>query len=110
MSEDKKNELDMTQLDTVNGGVLGDVIDDSVLLHKLGLMDEEFGTMDVTFNWDYCSDQVDKAWAKIGITCVSAPAKDNQYFYQGQPITCDEAKKIAKDKMIKGPKIGPIGM
>lgn len=106
MENKNMNELEAAQLDTVSGGVIGEVADDSVLLHKLGLMDEEFGVMDVTFDWKTCSEKVDSAWAKIGITCYSQPAKDNAYFYKGHPITNDEAKKIAKDLMIKGPKIG----
>ena len=106
MENKEKNELDMTQLDTVNGGVLGEVIKDSELLHKLGLMDEEFGAIDVTTDWKNCSEKVDEAWKKIGVICNSKPASDNVYYYEGKIITWDEARKIAKDKMIKGPKIG----
>jgi hypothetical protein len=105
MKNTENSELDMNQLDTISGGLLGDVIDDSVLLHKLGIMDEEFGIADVTFSWKSCSAKVDAAWAKIGITCCSRPGSENSYFYQGRSITGDEAKKIAKDLMIKGPKI-----
>ena len=105
MKNTEKSELDMKQLDTISGGLLGDVIDDSVVLHKLGLMDEEFGIIDVTCNWKSSSAKVDAAWAKIGITCCSRPGSENSYFYQGRSITGDEAKQIAKDLMIKGPKI-----
>ncbi len=105
MKNTEKTVLDMKQLDRINGGLLGDVIDDSVVLHKLGLMDEEFGMIDVMCSWKSSSAKVDAAWAKIGITCCSRPGSENSYFYQGRSITNDEAIKIAKDLMIKGPKI-----
>ena len=101
----EKMELDMVQLDTINGGGIGQVANDSKLLHDLGLNDEILGDMYVTTHWDYCSAKIDEAWAKIGITCVSHCIYDNEYFYQGRSITWEEAKKIAKNLMIKGPRI-----
>ena len=108
MKNTDMTELDMFQLDTVNGGTIGQVTCDSELLHKLGLMDEEFLTAEVMFDWISCSDKVDKAWAKIGITCDSYYNYNNYYYYQGKGISWNEAQKIAKDKMIQGPKIGPL--
>lgn len=106
MENKEMNELNSAELDKVNGGVIGEVSGDSVLLHKLGLMDEEFGVMDVMTDWKNCSEKVDEAWSKIGIICNSMPTADNIYYYEGKIITCYEAQQIAKSKMIKGPKIG----
>ena len=106
MENKDMNELDMTQLDRINGGVFGEVSADSALLHRLGLLDEEFNCIEVTVDWKSCSEKVDGAWEKVGIVCNSSPTHSNEYYYQGQRITWDEARKIAKDKMIKGPKIG----
>lgn len=108
MKNTKMTELDMVRLNTINGGSMGQVTADSELLHKLGLMDEEFGTFDVMFHWESCSEKVDDAWAKIGITCVSFYDYNNYYYYEGQGISWNDAQKIAKDKMIKGPKIGNL--
>lgn len=98
-------ELDMKDLEIVSGGVIGEVVNDSEFLHKNGLMDGDFNSFEATFNWNDCSDKVSKAWETIGITCVTHPASDNEYFYNGHPITYNEAREIAKQKLIKGPKI-----
>ena len=107
MKNTETKELDMVQLGSVNGGTIGQISGDSELLHKLGLMDEEFGTFEVLFDWEDCADEVEKAWNKIGITCESYATYNNSYYYQGKPVSWDEAERIAKDKMIKGPQIGP---
>ena len=99
-------ELDMVQLDKINGGSIGQVTADSELLHKLGLMDEEFSTFEVMFHWESRSAKVDEAWGKLGITCVSFHDYNNYYYYEGHGISWDKAQQIAKDKMIKGPQIG----
>ena len=98
-------ELDMKDLEIVSGGVIGEVVNDSEFLHKYGLMDGDFNSFEATFNWNDCSDKVSKAWETIGITCVTHPVSDNEYFYNGHPITYYEAREIAKQKLIKGPKI-----
>lgn len=105
MENKEMHELDMAQLEKINGGCISGVADDSELLHKLGLMDEDFNGFEVFFNWDSCTDKVTKAWEQIGITCKCHADYKNEYSYQGKSITWDEAKKIAIDKMIKGPQI-----
>ncbi|MBQ6017421.1 MAG: hypothetical protein IJL19_06015 [Clostridiales bacterium] len=97
-------ELNIDQLDMVNGGTIGEVADDSKLLHRLGLMDEEYNSFEVIGDWETCSAKVDEAWAKIGVRCISKWGKDNKYSYNFIPLTCDEAQKLAKALMIKGPK------
>ena len=73
MENKDMNELDMTQLDRINGGVFGEVSADSALLHRLGLLDEEFNCIEVTVDWKNCSEKVDGAWEKVGIVCNSSP-------------------------------------
>ena len=107
MKNTETKELDMVQLGSVNGGTIGQISGDSELLHKLGLMDEDFGTFEVLFDWEDCADEVEKAWEKVGVKCICYPDFDNTYSYQGHPISWNEAQRIAKDKMIKGPQIGP---
>ena len=106
MKNTMNKDLTLDQLTMVNGGVVGEVIHDSWSLYKLGLIDEEISGYDAIFHWETSSAKVDAAWAKIGITCVSHPASDNEYYYQGRSITQDEAVKIAQNLMIKGPRIG----
>ena len=106
MKNTMNKDLTLEQLTMVNGGVIGEVVHDSWSLYKLGLIDEEISGYDAIFHWETSSAKVDAAWAKIGITCVSHPASDNEYYYQGRSITQDEAVKIAQNLMIKGPRIG----
>ena len=110
MKDDMNKELNTEQLDQVNGGVIGDSMKDSEVLYKLGILKEDIGFAELTFHWNTYSAKVDDAWSSIGITSVSHPASPNEYFYQGKSITQDEAIQIAKDLMIKGPKIKGIQM
>lgn len=106
MKNTDKVELNMINLDKISGGVIGEVANDSAFLHKYGLMDEEFNDFEVMGDWNGCSDKVSQGWEKIGITCTTHPASDNVYFYKCHPITYREAREIAKQKLIQGPKIG----
>ena len=108
MKDEKNNELNIEQLDQVNGGVIGDSMEDSKVLYKLGILKEEIGGSDLTFHWNTYSAKVDEAWKSIDIICVSHPTSPNEYFYQGKSITQDEAIQIAKNLMIKGPKTKDI--
>lgn len=98
--------LNLDQLEIVSGGVLGDIIYDSYTLYDAGLINEKIGLCDAIFDWESSSRKVDDAWAKIGITSVSSVTSENKYYYNGNKITQDEARKIAKNYNIKGPIIG----
>lgn len=99
-------ELTIDQLGIVSGGNEIETQDDSHKLFKLGLLDETYNDGELTFDWERCSSNIDAAWAKVGITCVTRFAYVNLYYYEGKKITRSEALEIAKNKMIKGPKIG----
>jgi len=99
------NKLEIIDLEKVTGGTAGETTGDSENLHKLGLIDEELGFLDVTFHWESSSAKVDEAWAKVGVTCVTCFDFGNMYFYQGQRISRTKANEIASAACIKGPKI-----
>ena len=99
-------DLNLDQLGKVSGGNEVDTQNDSYKLHKLGLLDEYYGSFDLTFSWASCTAKIEEAWAKIGITCVTDFICANQYYYEGKKITRKEAVEIAENTMIKGPKIG----
>ena len=99
-------DLNMEQLGIVSGGNEIETQDDSHKLFKLGLLDETYNDGELTFDWDRCSSNIDAAWAKVGITCVTNFVCINKYYFEGRKITRTEALEIAKNKMIKGPKIG----
>ena len=103
--------INMDQLGKVSGGNEIETQEDSHKLFKLGLLDEAYGDDDLTFDWLRCSSNIDAAWAKVGITCVTNFVCVNQYYFEGKKITRTEALEIAKNTMIKGPKIGnpPMG-
>ena len=105
MKKAAKKELDINELQGVSGGYLGEVTEDSELLHKLGLIDEEVSDYDVMFHWESSSAKVDGGWAKVGITCVSTYDFFNKYFYQGKAISRKKAYEIVRDAILKGPKI-----
>ena len=95
-------EMNIDQLDRVNGGYSSEVANDSIFLHKLGIMEEYFDSDEVLDAWGNCSGRVGEVWEKTGITCISNPSRKNVYYYQGQIINRAEAKRIAYDNVIKG--------
>ena len=99
-------DLTIDQLGIVSGGNEIETQEDSENLFKLGLLDEAYGDDDLAFDWNRCSSNIDAAWAKVGITCFTNFVCINKYYFEGRKITRTEALEIAKNKMIKGPKIG----
>lgn len=65
---------------------------------NIKLMNYRHGLISTAFSWDSISWAVDRAWSKAGITCVTKPFKDNQYFVGQKEISRDEAYKIVKEK------------
>ena len=98
--------INLEQLGKVSGGNELETQEDSEKLFKLGLLDKPYGDDDLAFDWHRSSSNIDAAWAKVGITCVTNFLCVNKYFYEGKKITRTEALEIAKNAMIKGPKIG----
>ncbi|MBO4450590.1 MAG: hypothetical protein J5777_08380 [Clostridiales bacterium] len=98
-------ELSIIELDSISGGTSGQTRSDSKLLHKLGIIDEDFNDFELLFKWESSSAKVDSGWAKLGITCVTCYDFDNQYFYKGKPISWNKAQEMARMSAVKGPQI-----
>ena len=79
------------ELDQVSGSSCDGTGNDSVILYKYGLIDDHFGGVYASFNWESKSKEVDTGWAKAGITCITKPFKDNKYFLDGKEISREEA-------------------
>ena len=79
------------ELEQVAGGTIGQTAGDSKILYDYGLMDRHYGTIPVMFYWKSKSAEVDAGWAKAGITCVTKPFGNNQYFLDGREISRGEA-------------------
>ena len=79
------------ELDNVAGGSIGQTSGDSKILYDYGLMDKYFGNIPAMFYWKSKSAEVDAGWAKAGITCVTKPFGNNQYFINGKEISRGEA-------------------
>ncbi len=94
-------------LNKASGGFLSEIVNDSIYLKDLGLLPDTVGDIYTLFNWDDATSFVEGGWAKVGITCVTSYECCNEYYYQGQKISRDDALEIAKRACIKGPQIGP---
>lgn len=83
------------ELDNVAGGTGGQTYNDSKLLYEYGFADTWHTDLHFMFHWGD-SAEVDEGWRKAGITCVTKPFKDNQYFMDGKEITMAEARDYLK--------------
>ena len=88
---DQLEQLSDEDLDNVAGGSVGQTADDSQILYKYGLVSDWHRFTGTLFKWKSVSSEVDSGWAKAGITCVTKPMSDNQYFLNGKEITRAEA-------------------
>ena len=82
------------QMEMINGGNLTDTLGDARALHDKGLLGDSFNMGSLINNWNRRSSQVDGAWKKLGITCVTKPSGSNLYFYEGREISRKEAYGI----------------
>ena len=90
------------ELDVVAGGTVAQTTADQTFLYKHGLTKETGYNNFWTFiAWLDISRAVDIGWGKAGITCVTKPFKDNQYFFEGREISRETAVKIVEDKFPK---------
>ena len=88
------------ELDQVAGGSFGQTRVDSKFLYNYGLINTWHSC--TIFFWKSASSDVDRGWAKAGITCVTKPfLANNQYFKDGKEISREEAYKIVKEKFSK---------
>ena len=79
------------ELEQVAGGTIRQTAGDSKILYDYGLMDRHYGTIPVMFYWKSKSAEVDAGWARAGITCVTKPLGNNQYFLNGKEISRGQA-------------------
>ena len=84
------------ELDQVAGGGIPETSNDSKLLYERGLVDDWHGVETTAFRRGSYSEAVDAGWSKAGITCVTKPFKDNQYFINGKEISRYEAYNHVK--------------
>jgi len=85
------------ELSMVAGGGKEDTASDNGLLYSYGLMDHDYSELEISFKWKSLSAEVDAGWAKAGITCVTKPSGDNEYFMGGKQISSGEAWKHVID-------------
>ena len=88
---DELEKLSDEDLENIAGGTIRQTSEDSKFLYKYGLVSDYHGTIATTFGWSEYSKEVDNGWAKAGITCVTKPMSDNQYFMNGKEITLGQA-------------------
>ena len=79
------------ELSMVAGGGKEETAVDSNFLYSYGLMDHKYNDIEVAFKWGTVSAEVDAGWAKAGITCVTKPSGDNEYFMGGKQISSLDA-------------------
>ena len=91
--------LSEEELDQVAGGSWSNTAQDSEFLFKHKLMDDWYYTGGAAFNWGEVSSQVDKGWARAGITCctVYGCIYDNEYWKDGKKISRKEAYRIVNE-------------
>lgn len=88
---DELEKLSDDELEQVAGGNDGWTAVDSTILYAYGLVDDYHGYFHTGLHWKSDSAAVDSGWAKAGITSVTKPWGDNQYFMGGEEITRDQA-------------------
>ena len=90
------------------GGTYAELVENSKVLFKLGLIDKVYGDDDTISDWFECCEKVDDAYRRVGVTFVSKFARWNKYFYKGREITRKEALRVARSyaKSLAGTPIG----
>lgn len=101
--KDEKNLQDelMTdeELEQVAGGSYKQTAQDSVILHSLGFLDEEYTAEDIMFCQDWSKEvKVYDAFKKLGIGYSVSFSADNVYSFNGQKISRRKAYEIAWEK------------
>ena len=96
------DELEMMsdeELDQVAGGTFEETAEDSQLLYKHGFLDSWYDAFfSLPLRWITFSKEVDKGWAKAGITCCTSPVGANKYWRNGKQISREDALLYAESK------------
>lgn len=77
-------------------GTYAELVENSVVLFKLGLIDRTYDDDGTIADWFECCEKVDEAYRRAGVTFVSKFARWNKYFYKGKEITRKEAQRVAR--------------
>ena len=98
MNKDLKYiELNLDDLDMVNGGNVQNTADDSYFLYNHGLMSTWYNAWELSWwHWEEYSADVDAGWARAGVTYVSKYIGVNEYWYNGREITQKEAYALVE--------------
>ena len=83
--------LNEEQMEMVDGGNSYETAGDSLALYEKGLMSQCYRSGEFFWNWKSLSPQVDEAWKKIGVTCVTGSPGHNEYYYEDRQISRQEA-------------------
>jgi len=90
--------LDEEQLDKVAGGYASEVKRDSMLMCKLGLMNEIVNNPNVVAPFK----NLERAWAKLNITMVYNSKGYNEYYNsKGESIPRDKALQLAFETVLE---------
>ena len=89
-------EIREEELNMVAGGDISETFDDSRFLYKAEKMNRKLNMYDFILDWNDCSKAVDRAWSLAGVTSVTHPLKKNEYIYEQQLITRDQALSLLK--------------
>lgn len=98
-----------TDLKKILGGSFAELVEDSEVLFRLGLIDEKYGDDDTVFEWSEFSAKVKDAYRKVGVICLSGFARRNKYFYRGEEISRIEAQQIAEYAVMNEKGLAPVG-
>ena len=91
-------QLSEEQLDKVAGGYASEVKRDSMLMCKLGLMNEIVTNPNVVAPFK----NLERAWAKLNITMIYNNKGYNEYYNsKGESIPRDKALQIAVDTVLE---------
>lgn len=91
-----------TDLKIVSGIVLAELLQDSEVLCRLGLMEDVYREADTAPEWTEFKSKVVEAYRKVGVICISGFAKRNKYFFRGVEVTRLDAQKIAEKIVMNG--------
>ena len=98
-----------TDLKRILGGSFAELVQDSEVLFRLGLIDEVYGGDDTVFEWKEFSAKVKDSYRKVGVICLTGFARRNKYFYHGEEITRQEAQEIAEYAVMNGKGLTTVG-
>lgn len=97
-----------TDLKRMSGGALAELVQDSEVLCRLGLMEDIYRETDTVLEWSEFASKVVAAYRKVGVICISGFSKRNKYFYLGVEVSRQDAQMIAENTIMKGNKIKAV--